>query len=67
LISISVVTSDAIFYERRMLPRWNRTQFQTFTKSRFLIVEGLELLRRSGHIFFDKSGQTAWFDELPLK
>ena len=63
-IYFNLMTSDAIFIGTDATENWNRSQFQAFAKPFFDRGKAWSFTAVERHIFFDKSGQTAWFDEL---
>tara|TARA_R110002124_G_scaffold87598_1_gene225417 strand:- start:530 stop:1039 length:510 start_codon:yes stop_codon:yes gene_type:complete len=60
----NLMTVDAIFIGTDATENWNRSQFQAFAKPFFDRGKAWSFTAVERHIFFDKSGQTAWFDEL---
>ena len=60
----NLMTADAIFIGTDAAENWNKTQFQAFAKPFFDRGKAWSFTAIERHIFFDKSGKTAWFDEL---
>ena len=60
----NLMTGDAIFIGTDAAENWNKTQFQAFAKPFFDRGKAWSFTAIERHIFFDKSGKTAWFDEL---
>lgn len=58
------LTSDAIFIGTDPNENWNKTEFQAFAKPYFDKGQAWDFKPLERHIFFDKSGKMAWFDEL---
>jgi ketosteroid isomerase-like protein len=60
----NLITSDAVFIGTDATENWNKAQFQAFAKPFFDRGKAWNFTAVERHIYFDKSGQTAWFDEL---
>ncbi|MDG2432985.1 nuclear transport factor 2 family protein [Flavobacterium sp.] len=60
----NLMTNDAIFIGTDATENWNKEQFQSFAKPFFDRGKAWSFTAVERHIFFDKSGKTAWFDEL---
>ena len=60
----NLMTSDAIFIGTDATENWNKAQFKAFAKPFFDRGKAWSFTAVERHIFFDKSGQIAWFDEL---
>lgn len=60
----NLMTNDAIFIGTDATENWNRTQFQAFAKPFFDRGKAWSFTAVERHVYFDKSGKTAWFDEL---
>ncbi|MCO5285500.1 MAG: nuclear transport factor 2 family protein [Chitinophagaceae bacterium] len=57
-------TSDAIFTGTDATERWNKEEFMAFAKPYFDRGRAWSYTTLGRHIYFDKSGKLAWFDEL---
>lgn len=60
----NVMTEDAIFIGTDATENWNKTAFQAFAKPYFDKGKAWNFTALGRHIYFDKTGKTAWFDEL---
>jgi len=60
----NIMTGDAIFIGTDAAENWNKTQFQAFAKPFFDRGKAWSFTAIERHVYFDKSGKTAWFDEL---
>jgi ketosteroid isomerase-like protein len=60
----NLMTNDAVFIGTDATENWNKQQFQVFAKPFFDRGKAWNFTAVERHIFFDKSGKTAWFDEL---
>ena len=60
----NLMTEDAIFIGTDATENWNKTEFQAFAKPYFDKGKAWNFTALERHIYFDKSGKTAWFDEL---
>jgi ketosteroid isomerase-like protein len=58
------MTDDAIFIGTDATENWNKTQFEAFAKPFFDKGKAWNFTAMERHIYVDKSGKTAWFDEL---
>lgn len=63
-IYFGLMTDDAIFIGTDAGENWNKTQFQAYAKPSFDKGKAWSFKAIERHIYFDKSGKTAWFDEL---
>jgi ketosteroid isomerase-like protein len=59
-----MMTDDAIFIGTDATENWNKKDFQAFAKPYFDKGKAWNFTSLERHIFFDKTGETAWFDEL---
>ena len=57
-------TDDAIFMGTDATERWDKEQFKVWAKPAFDSKRTWDFTSLDRHIYFDKSGKTAWFDEL---
>lgn len=57
-------TSDAIFTGTDATERWNKKAFMEWAKPIFAKGHAWDFTALERHIYFDKSGKLAWFDEL---
>jgi len=57
-------TVDAIFIGTDANERWDKKAFMTWAKPFFDKGKAWNFTSINRHIYFDKSGTTAWFDEL---
>lgn len=60
----NAMTSDAIFIGTDATENWNKPAFQAFAKPYFDKGKAWNFTALERHIYFDKTGKTAWFDEL---
>lgn len=60
----SMMTDDAIFIGTDAVENWNKKDFQAFAKPYFDKGKAWNFKSLERHIYFDKRGETAWFDEL---
>jgi ketosteroid isomerase-like protein len=60
----NLMTDDAIFIGTDATENWNKTDFQAFAKPFFDKGKAWNFTAVERHIYFDKTGETAWFDEL---
>jgi ketosteroid isomerase-like protein len=58
------MTDDAIFIGTDATENWNKTEFQAFAKPFFDKGKAWNFTVLERHIYFDKTGKVAWFDEL---
>ena len=63
-IYFNLMTADAIFIGTDATENWNKTNFQAFAKPFFDKGKAWNFTALDRHIYFDKTGETAWFDEL---
>jgi len=59
-----VLSDESIYIGTDATENWNKTQFMTFAKPYFDKGRAWSFTALERHIYFDKSGKTAWFDEL---
>ena len=57
-------TDDAVFTGTDATERWNKKQFMAYAKPYFDKGHAWNFTSIDRHIYFDKTGSTAWFDEL---
>jgi hypothetical protein len=57
-------TEDAIFIGTDATEHWNKKDFMAYAKPHFDKGRAWSFTSIDRHIFFDKTGNTAWFDEL---
>jgi hypothetical protein len=55
---------DAIFTGTDATERWNKKEFMNYAKPLFDKRKAWSFKSMERHIYFDKTGKTAWFDEL---
>ncbi|WKL45440.1 nuclear transport factor 2 family protein [Flavobacterium sp. ZE23DGlu08] len=60
----SLMTEDAIFIGTDATENWNKKDFQAYAKPHFDKGKAWSFTALERHIYFDKTGKTAWFDEL---
>jgi hypothetical protein len=60
----SLMTEDAIFIGTDATENWNKKDFQAYAKPHFDKGKAWSFNALDRHIYFDKTGKTAWFDEL---
>ncbi len=60
----SMMADDAIFIGTDATENWNKTAFQAYAKPHFDKGRAWSFTALERHIYFDKTGKTAWFDEL---
>ena len=58
------LTEDAVFIGTDATENWHKKEFAAFSKPYFDKGKAWNFTPLERHIFFDKTGQTAWFDEL---
>jgi ketosteroid isomerase-like protein len=58
------MTEDAIFIGTDATENWNKTEFRAFAKPFFDKGKAWSFTAVGRHIYFDKTGEVAWFDEL---
>ncbi len=60
----SYYTDDAIFTGTDATERWDKKAFMVWAKPYFDRGKAWNFTAMQRHIYFDKTGNTAWFDEL---
>jgi ketosteroid isomerase-like protein len=60
----NLMTDDAIFIGTDATENWNKAAFQAFAKPYFDKGKAWNFTAIDRHIYFDKTGEIAWFDEL---
>ncbi|MBP2283451.1 hypothetical protein H4V97_001769 [Flavobacterium sp. CG_23.5] len=60
----SLMAEDAIFIGTDATENWNKTALQAYAKPHFDKGKAWNFTSLERHIYFDKTGETAWFDEL---
>jgi hypothetical protein len=60
----NLMTDDAIFIGTDATENWNKKAFQSYAKPHFDKGQVWTFTTLERHIYFDKTMQTAWFDEL---
>lgn len=61
---MNAMTDDAVFIGTDATENWNKKAFMAFAKPYFDKGKAWSFTALERHIYFDKSGKTAWFDEL---
>lgn len=61
---INAMTDDAIFIGTDATENWNKKDFMAFAKPYFDKGKAWNFTALERHVYLDKSGNTAWFDEL---
>src|SRR6478609_5148375 len=59
-----MMTDDAIFIGTDPTENWNKKEFLAYAKPHFDKGKAWSFKAIERHVYFDKSGKTAWFDEL---
>ena len=59
-----MMTAESIFIGTDATENWNKTAFQAFAKPYFDKGKAWNFTALERHVYFDKTGKTAWFDEL---
>jgi ketosteroid isomerase-like protein len=59
-----LMTEDAIFIGTDATENWNRKEFEEFSKPYFDKGKAWSFTALERHVFFDSTGNFAWFDEL---
>ncbi len=59
-----LMTEDAIFIGTDATENWNRKEFEDFSKPYFDKGKAWSFTAIERHVFFDSTGNLAWFDEL---
>ncbi|MFV8325731.1 nuclear transport factor 2 family protein [Flavobacterium sp. ZS1P14] len=60
----NLMTEDAIFIGTDATENWNKTAFKVWAKPFFDKGKAWNFTALERHIYFDKTGKIAWFDEL---
>nr|WP_315220054.1 nuclear transport factor 2 family protein [uncultured Flavobacterium sp.] len=60
----NLMADDAIFIGTDATENWNKKDFQVWAKPFFDRGKAWNFKALERHIYFDKTGKTAWFDEL---
>ena len=60
----SLMTDDAVFIGTDATENWGKKAFQAYSKPHFDKGKAWNFTTLERHIYFDKTGKTAWFDEL---
>jgi hypothetical protein len=60
----NLMTEDAIFIGTDATENWNKTDFKVWARPFFDSGKAWSFIALERHIYFDKTGATAWFDEL---
>ena len=60
----SALAEDAIYIGTDATENWNKKDFQVWAKPFFDKGSAWSFTALERHIYFDKTGKTAWFDEL---
>ena len=63
-VYFEMMTEDAIFIGTDPTENWDKKAFQAFAKPYFDKGKAWDFKAIERHIYFDKSGKLAWFDEL---
>jgi len=63
-VYFGMMTDDAIFIGTDAMENWDLKAFQAFAKPYFDRGKAWDFKAIERHIYFDKSGKLAWFDEL---
>ena len=63
-IYFNFLTEDAIFIGTDATENWNKKDFKAFAKPYFDKGRAWDFTALERHIYFDKTGKLAWFDEL---
>ncbi|MFM9987957.1 nuclear transport factor 2 family protein [Flavobacterium sp.] len=61
---MNIMTDDAIYIGTDATENWNKKDFMTFAKPYFDKGKAWSFTALERHVYLDKSGKTAWFDEL---
>jgi hypothetical protein len=61
---MNAMTDDAIFIGTDATENWNKKDFMAFAKPYFDKGKAWSFTALERHVYFDKTGRTAWFDEL---
>ena len=60
----NLMSDDAVFIGTDATENWNKKAFQAYSKPYFDKGKSWNFTTLERHIYFDKTGKTAWFDEL---
>ena len=60
----SLMADDAVFIGTDATENWNKTAFQAYAKPHFDKGKAWNFTVLQRHIYFDSTGEIAWFDEL---
>jgi ketosteroid isomerase-like protein len=60
----NLMSDDAVFIGTDATENWNKKAFQAYSKPHFDKGKAWNFTTLERHIYFDKTGKTAWFDEL---
>ncbi len=60
----NLMSDDAVFIGTDATENWNKAAFQAYAKPHFDKGKAWSFTALERHIYFDKTGKTAWFDEL---
>ncbi|WP_040473698.1 nuclear transport factor 2 family protein [Flavobacterium frigoris] len=63
-IYFNFMTEDAVFIGTDATENWSKAEFQAYAKPYFDKGKAWSFIPLERHIYFDKTGNTAWFDEL---
>jgi ketosteroid isomerase-like protein len=61
-----LMTEDAVFIGTDANEYWNKQEFQNYAKPHFDKGKAWSFTALERHVYFDASGNTAWFDELSV-
>jgi ketosteroid isomerase-like protein len=61
---MNIMTDDAIYIGTDATENWNKKEFMAFAKPYFDKGKAWSFTALERHVYLDKSGKTAWFDEL---
>ncbi|UQD55799.1 nuclear transport factor 2 family protein [Flavobacterium sp. K5-23] len=59
-----LMTSDAVFIGTDATENWYKKEFEIYAKPHFDKGKAWSFTALERHVYIDKSGKTAWFDEL---
>ena len=60
----NLMSDDAVFIGTDATENWNKKAFQAYSKPHFDKGKAWNFTALERHIYFDKTGKIAWFDEL---
>lgn len=60
----ALMADDAVFIGTDATENWDKKAFQAYSKPHFDKGKAWNFTTLERHIYFDKTGKTAWFDEL---